>query len=650
MITAGGLLGARRSHELLWANLRLVVIDVETTWETGNSLPADADEEVRAAITRVLATGTPLRLRPQRRRVRYFQHQAIEAAGLTSLSYGLEPDRCVEVRPGAGAVALPQDERPVTHEGRYRVIEIAAVEAVRGHLASKPLHAFVNPGVPIDDRSRGIHNITDARLVGAPPFAGVAPDLLDRLTSHNGETVVLVAHNAAFDIGVLRTEFELLSRSLPDLPILDTRGPLVRLAGVAPRDGTLASLLVALRITNADAHSAIGDATATAEAALVLIRRMSEQGTAYLPELLEATGGRHAGTIAAPAQITDRGYEPLLMPPEHLDTHDLLGERPTKARLAAWVAMAERCAVLRCPHLGLAPDSLVRRSPAGPDLLLAALADALDRRAAAGDGPGANTILGAIAAVFERFCPMPADPGFEGNYPIRRKGAIAAYHRSMAAVAGLPLCGPKSPCPSCHDRRPCPRAELLRAVAPAVLDPRWTAGRLTKGSTFLAWVRSDEIGGWFSHHPDDRRTNKGGASAGPLLADAVTAAMLRGYATHGEEPDRIRRVRDEVTRSVDLGNEDPWLIEQWAERLATGGRDEDLASAVAACDAAIARRPDPPDSAWISLGVAREALASRLARMRSRRVIREDGTVEIIRPRNPGLSGRRARPLRFVRP
>jgi hypothetical protein len=259
-------------------------------------------------------------------------------------------------------------------------------------------------------------------------------------------------------------------------------------------------------------------------------------------------------------------------------------------------------------------------------------------------------VLGALAAVFERFCPMPAPAGFSGNYPIRRKSSIAIYHRATGAVSGLPPCEGIVACPACLEGRPCPRAELLRAVAPGVFDPKWVAGRITRDSAFRGWLRYDGVGGWFSHRLDARATNKGGERAGPVLSDATTSAMLRGYLTHGDEAERVASVRDEITRSIDLGNEDPWLVEHWAERLAAGGREEDLRAAIEACDAISPLRPDPPDSAWISLAIAREALASRLARMTSRKVVRPDGTVEEVVPHNPGLKGRRARPLRFVRP
>jgi len=65
------LIEGRRGSEFLWSNLRLVVHDIGTLWETGSSLPTDADAETNAAIAQVRSTGVPVRLRAQSRRVRY---------------------------------------------------------------------------------------------------------------------------------------------------------------------------------------------------------------------------------------------------------------------------------------------------------------------------------------------------------------------------------------------------------------------------------------------------------------------------------------------------------------------------------------------------------------------------------------------------
>lgn len=196
-----------------------------------------------------------------------------------------------------------------------------------------------------------------------------------------------------------------------------------------------------------------------------------------------------------------------------------------------------------------------------------------------------------------------------------------------------------------------PFEEITRALAPAVLDPAWKAGRLTRASTILAWLRADEAGGWFYHRQDPATTRPepaAGPPAGPDLADAATAVFLRFYASHGEEPDRVSRVRDLLARVISRGCEDPGVVELWAEGQASGGRPADLAAAISACDRALALRPDPSAAAWESLALLRNHLAGRLGRIVEQKRINPDGTVEIVRRHHPGASAHR-RPLRFVR-
>lgn len=450
----GGLISARRAYELLWLNVRLVVLDIETLWESGASLPGDADVETARAIEQVRATGTPVTLQARSRRIRFFQHQAVEAAGLTSGSRGDEPNRAVEVRPGPGS----EPPEPIaTHDGRHRAIEIALVECEHGRVKGTAWHRRVNPGVPVDPETYKKHRIATEQLRESPPFAAIAPEILARLLPRNGERVVLVAHNARFDVGVLRTEFELLGHSLPDLPILDTAGPLAREVGVIPRDASLDGLVTALGLVNTAPHSALGDATATAAAALDLVRRASEHGHADIVRLLEVAGARHMSAMTAVGWIRPSARQARVVPPEHDKRHGVLPAWPTKAEISAWIDVADECARLRCPDLGLSFESLVRTAEAQPATILVALGEVVSARSAAGDGPGANTALGAIAATIERFCPMPAPRGFSGNYPIRRKEAIALYHGAMKLVAELPVCSSEARCATCDAGAPCPR-------------------------------------------------------------------------------------------------------------------------------------------------------------------------------------------------
>lgn len=157
-----------RDLALLWQDVRLAVLDIETVWDPGG-FGGSARDETDRAIEAVRATGEPVRLTPQPRKVRWQQHATIEAAGLTSMSHGQEPNRAVEVRPGTGATP---DRPPVSSQlgGEFRVASVAICECVRGKPGAA-WHTLVNPGVPVDPETAKHHKLTDAQLRVSPPFA-----------------------------------------------------------------------------------------------------------------------------------------------------------------------------------------------------------------------------------------------------------------------------------------------------------------------------------------------------------------------------------------------------------------------------------------------------------------------------------------------
>ncbi|HEX2334528.1 MAG TPA: exonuclease domain-containing protein [Burkholderiales bacterium] len=83
-----------------------------------------------------------------------------------------------------------------------RVTEIAVLQAEGGALTGE-WSTLVNPGTPIPGVIQALTGITQDMLASAPRFAQIARELEERLAGR-----VLVAHNARFDYGFLRREFE----------------------------------------------------------------------------------------------------------------------------------------------------------------------------------------------------------------------------------------------------------------------------------------------------------------------------------------------------------------------------------------------------------------------------------------------------------
>lgn len=147
------------------------------------------------------------------------------------------------------------------------IVQLAAVRILNGRIIEgEQMDALVHPGRAIPAASTRIHGITDADVAGAPDINTVG------LEFHKfARDAVLVAHNAPFDIGLLRRHEQQIGVTW-DHPVLDT----VLLSAVVfgtTADHSLDALCTRLSIDiPADLrHTALGDARATAEAALKLL-------------------------------------------------------------------------------------------------------------------------------------------------------------------------------------------------------------------------------------------------------------------------------------------------------------------------------------------------------------------------------------------
>lgn len=87
----------------------------------------------------------------------------------------------------------------------HRLVEIGAVEVVNRRLTGRHYHQYINPEREIDAEAVGIHGITNERVADEPLFAQVADEFWAFI-----QGAELVIHNAAFDVGFIDHEFNLL--------------------------------------------------------------------------------------------------------------------------------------------------------------------------------------------------------------------------------------------------------------------------------------------------------------------------------------------------------------------------------------------------------------------------------------------------------
>lgn len=160
------------------------------------------------------------------------------------------------------------------------ITEVGAVK-VRGGEILGEFQTFVDPRGAIPPAISALTGITDAMVVGAPGIDSVLPAFLEFAAG-----TVLVAHNAAFDVGFLKHFAAEQGRAWPAFEVLDT----VKLARrLVPREeapncklGTLAQLFGATTTPN---HRALADARATVDVLHALIARVGGQGVHTLEEL-----------------------------------------------------------------------------------------------------------------------------------------------------------------------------------------------------------------------------------------------------------------------------------------------------------------------------------------------------------------------------
>jgi DNA polymerase-3 subunit epsilon len=164
--------------------------------------------------------------------------------------------------------------------GEDRVIEIGVACFERGQLSARK-NWLVNPGVPVPDEARAIHNISDEELADAPAFATVVEAVRELVDGH-----LPVAYNAAFDRAFLHAELDRAGRlrsgsSVPPAFLTDVVwvDPLVwaRELHKDERGHRLVDVCARLGIPLEDAHRAASDAEATGRVLLALAPRMPER-------------------------------------------------------------------------------------------------------------------------------------------------------------------------------------------------------------------------------------------------------------------------------------------------------------------------------------------------------------------------------------
>ena len=154
-----------------------------------------------------------------------------------------------------------------------KVVEIGAVKFVDGKETAR-YGVLVNPEMAMPPGAMAVNGITDAMLAGKPTIREVLPEFLAFIRG-----AVLIAHNATFDLGFVRSAMGRLG--LGELPndFVDTR-VMAQRAFPGRSNYKLQNLAVDLDVKALAAHRAEDDARVCLEVFLACLKQLNPGGQA----------------------------------------------------------------------------------------------------------------------------------------------------------------------------------------------------------------------------------------------------------------------------------------------------------------------------------------------------------------------------------
>lgn len=204
-------------------------------------------------------------------------------------------------------IVLDTETTGLSAESGDRIIEIGCVELVARKLTGNNRHYYLNPERDSHEDALKVHGISNEFLRDKPKFAAVADELLDYLA---GAEVII--HNAAFDVGFLNKELELLGRA----PLMQVVGKVTDTLAMAKemfpgKRNSLDALCDRLGVDNSSRtlHGALLDAELLADVYINLTRGQD----ALLIDVADAAHETHTATRIDLSQFT----LPVLLANEH---------------------------------------------------------------------------------------------------------------------------------------------------------------------------------------------------------------------------------------------------------------------------------------------------------------------------------------------
>ncbi len=101
-------------------------------------------------------------------------------------------------------IALDTETTGLSSSEGHRIIEIGAVEIINRRISGDEYHSYIHPQRNVGNSIR-IHGISDDFLQDKPLFNTIAKQFFDYISG-----ATLIIHQAAFDVGFINNEFDLV--------------------------------------------------------------------------------------------------------------------------------------------------------------------------------------------------------------------------------------------------------------------------------------------------------------------------------------------------------------------------------------------------------------------------------------------------------
>ena len=104
-------------------------------------------------------------------------------------------------------IVLDTETTGLDPDDGHKIIEIVCIEIINRKVTDKTFHKYINPLREIDIEASKVHGLTVSNLSDKPLFN----DIYDEFVSYISDSPLII-HNAPFDVGFLKKEFNYLER------------------------------------------------------------------------------------------------------------------------------------------------------------------------------------------------------------------------------------------------------------------------------------------------------------------------------------------------------------------------------------------------------------------------------------------------------